>query len=291
MVLSNSLTLALLVFSLAMPFVVVGYTSYVLLVYPAEVVLGVLAFVYLFYALLAALMYVEYWLLYSERNVNVQSVEKMKTHVRIAYKILRPSGRDYGIAAVPFNAHSKINGLRGWCIPAQGKDYEVKEKDSLEESFPKVDGSELISDLKVKVLHIPAPDPGNIIGYEYELEEQPLVLQDTWYFQGSNPARESRYSVQLPPGWEYRASWLNYAEVKPTQAGNNLWQWSVSDIKGLREEDEMPPMRGLSGQLILSFFPPGGNAAKAFGNWKDMGVWYRNLTSGRLDASERCSKE
>ena len=57
-----------LLFQLAMPFVVVGYTSYVLLVYPAEVVLGVLAFVYLFYALLAALMYVEYWLLYSERK-------------------------------------------------------------------------------------------------------------------------------------------------------------------------------------------------------------------------------
>jgi len=57
-----------LLFQLVMPFVVVGYTSYVLLVYPAEVVLGVLAFVYLFYLLLAALMYAEYWLLYSDRK-------------------------------------------------------------------------------------------------------------------------------------------------------------------------------------------------------------------------------
>jgi biofilm PGA synthesis N-glycosyltransferase PgaC len=57
-----------LLFQLAMPFLVVGYTSYVLLVYPAQVVLGVLAFVYLFYTLLAALMYAEYWLLYSERK-------------------------------------------------------------------------------------------------------------------------------------------------------------------------------------------------------------------------------
>ena len=47
---------------------VVGYTSYVLLVYSADVVLGVLAFVYLFYIVLAALMYAEYWLLYSERK-------------------------------------------------------------------------------------------------------------------------------------------------------------------------------------------------------------------------------
>jgi biofilm PGA synthesis N-glycosyltransferase PgaC len=57
-----------LLFQLALPFVVVGYTSYVLLVYSADVALGVLAFVYLFYLLLAALMYAEYWLLYSERK-------------------------------------------------------------------------------------------------------------------------------------------------------------------------------------------------------------------------------
>ncbi len=57
-----------LLFQLALPFVVVGYTSYVLLVYSADVVLGVLAFVYLFYTVLAALMYAEYWLLYSERK-------------------------------------------------------------------------------------------------------------------------------------------------------------------------------------------------------------------------------
>jgi cellulose synthase/poly-beta-1,6-N-acetylglucosamine synthase-like glycosyltransferase len=57
-----------LLFQLATPFVVIAYTSYVFFVYPASVMLGVLAFVYLFYVLLAALMYAEYWLLYSERK-------------------------------------------------------------------------------------------------------------------------------------------------------------------------------------------------------------------------------
>src|SRR6267142_5976724 len=33
-------------------------------------------------------------LLYSETNVTVLSTDKIKTHVRRAYKILRPSGRD-----------------------------------------------------------------------------------------------------------------------------------------------------------------------------------------------------
>jgi len=231
-------------------------------------------------------------LLYSERNVNVQSADKIKTVVREVYKILRPGGRQVGNVVVPFSSPlEKVNGLRGWCIPAQGKDYEVKDKDAFEGAFPKVDGAELISDLKVKVLKIPAPDPGNIVGYEYELEEQPLLLQDLWFFQYESPTRESHYSLQLPPGWEYKASWLNYAEVKPTQAGNNLWQWSVSDIKGVREQDDMPPIRGLVGQMIVSFFPPNGNAAKTFANWKDMGLWYRSLTAGRKDASPQIKQK
>jgi len=129
-------------------------------------------------------------LLYSEKIVTVQSADKIKTRVRSVYKILRPGGRDYGIAAVSFNAHRKINGLRGWCIPAQGKDYEVKDKEAVEISLPKIQGSELISDVKDKLLRIPAADPGSIVGYEYEEEEQPMVLQYVWVVQREIPGLE-----------------------------------------------------------------------------------------------------
>src|SRR5947207_6206367 len=64
-------------------------------------------------------------LLYSETNVNVLSADKIKTTVRRAYRILRPDGREYGFAFASFRSPGeKINGMRGWCIPAQGKDYE-----------------------------------------------------------------------------------------------------------------------------------------------------------------------
>src|SRR5436309_1600912 len=63
-------------------------------------------------------------LMYSETNVHVISADKIKTVVRRAYKILRPDGREYGLAFASFKSPSqKINGMRGWCIPAQGKDY------------------------------------------------------------------------------------------------------------------------------------------------------------------------
>jgi hypothetical protein len=223
-------------------------------------------------------------LLYEERIVNVQSVDKIKTQVRVAYKILRPGGRDYGLAAVSFNAHSKVNGLHGWCIPAQGKDYEVKDKEAIETSLPKVRGSELISDVKDKVLQIPAPDPGNIVGYEYEEDEQPLVLQDIWGFQREIPVRETHYSLNLPPGWSYKAYWVNYPESKPTEVGTQL-QWTETDVKEIRAEAEMPPFRGVAGHMIVSYFPQGGSTGKTFTNWREMGTWYWNLFQGRLDAS------
>jgi len=223
-------------------------------------------------------------LLYSERNVTVQSADKIKTTVREAFKILRPGGREYGTVGASFNSRSKITGMRGWCIPAQGKDYEVKDKEAIEISLPKIEGSELVSDVKDKLLRIPAADPGNIVGYEYEEEEQPFVLQDVWYFQGSNPVRESHYTLQLPPSWEYKATWINYPEAKPAQAGNQV-QWVVSDVKGIRREDDMPPWRGIAGVLVVAFVPPGGGTTKGFQNWKEMGYWEAGLEQGRRDAS------
>ncbi len=224
-------------------------------------------------------------LLYSERIVTVQSADKIKLTVREAYKILRPGGREYGTVVVSFNSHSRITGLRGWCIPAQGKDYEVKDKEAMEISLPKIDGSELVSDVKDKLLRIPAAEVGNIVGYEYEKEDQPFVLQDVWYFQESNPVREAHYALQLPPSWEYKAAWLNYTEAKPAQSGNQS-QWVLNEVKALKHEDDMPPWQGVAGQMIVSFFPPGGSTQKqGFQNWKQMGIWYQGLTSGRREAS------
>jgi hypothetical protein len=225
-------------------------------------------------------------LIYSETSTTVESADRVKTHVRIAYKILRPSGRDYGFALVSFNSHSKITSLHGWCIPAQGKDYEVKDKDALEVSPPKIEGSELIQDVKFKVLNIPAPDPGNVVGYEYEKEEKPFAWQDSWTFQREIPGRESHYTLQLPAGWEFKASWLHYPEVSPTQVGGNQWQWVVSDLKAIRKEDQMPPMDGVAGRMIVTYFAPGGPSQNGFSNWQQMGNWYLNLTNGRFDASQ-----
>lgn len=230
-------------------------------------------------------------LLYSETNVTVLSADKIKTHIRKAYKILRPEGRERGTVSVDFHPRRKISNLHGWCIPAQGKDYEVKEKDAIDVSAP-FEGGELISDIRYKILTIPAADPGNIVGYEYEVEEQPFWLQDAWHFQQIDPVRESRFSLQLPAGWEYKASWFSYPEVKPIESTGNASQWVVSDVKALRPEVDMPPVDGVVGQMIVSFFPPGENSRKnEFGSWQSMGLWYEGLIDPQLGTSDAIKQE
>ena len=231
-------------------------------------------------------------ILYSERIVTVLSADKVRETVRVAYKILRPDGREHGTVFVSFNPTRKVTNLHGWCIPVQGKDYEVKGKDAIEISLPKIAGSELVSDVKDKMLQIPAADPGSIVGYEYELEESPLVLQTTWSFQEVDPVKTSKFTLQLPPGWEYKAVWLNHEEAKAQGTGNNEWQWQVSDVKGLRSEERMPPWPGVAGHMIVSYFPPrAASSDHSFRDWQQMGNWYLGLTRGRRDVNPEIKKE
>ena len=224
-------------------------------------------------------------LLLADDTFTVQGNGKMKRVERRVYKILRPDGRRYGTIYANFDSETKINFMHGWCIPSQGKDYEVKDKDAVETALFGVQNGELMSDLKTKVLIIPASDPGNVVGYEIEQEVHPYVIQDVWDFQHQNvPVREARYSLQLPPGWEYKAVWLNHPEVAPS-GGSAQWQWVVSDIKAIKPEDGMPPWEGVAGQMILSLIPSGGAGNKGFESWADMGRWQDGLARGRRSVS------
>jgi hypothetical protein len=161
----------------------------------------------------------------------------------------------------------------------------VKDKDVLETALFGVSNGELATDLRTKILKIPAPDPGNIVGYEIEHEDRPYILQDVWDFQHEDPVREARYTLQLPAGWEYKATILNYPDVKATSAGSNQWQWVVSNVEGIRPEGDMPPWPAIAGLMIVSFFPPGGGQTKGFDNWNDMALWQAGLVRGRRQST------
>jgi hypothetical protein len=229
-------------------------------------------------------------LIYSEDITTVNGDGKIKGVERRAYKILRPEGRSYAAAHAYVGMDIKVGSMKAWCIPAQGgKDYEVKDKDAVDRSVG-WEGGELVSDLKIRVLNIPAGDPGNVVGYEIQYDSRPFVLEDGWDFQREIPVKEARYTLQMPPGWEYKAAWSNHQKVEPAQIGSNQWQWVVTDVPEIRSERNMPPFEGVAGRMQVAFLGPGAKWTNGFVSWDDMGKWENGLVAGRRDPSPGISQ-
>jgi len=222
--------------------------------------------------------------LYSETELTVLGPGKMKRLERRVYKILRSNGEAYGAVRVEFTPQSRVTSIHGWCIPAQGKDFEVKDRDVIETAMSDVDGGELINDVRRKLMRIPASVPGSIIGYEVEQEMQPYEMTDEWDIQDIVPVREARYTVRLPPSWSYKAFWLNHNQSAPTEVAPGQWRWVATDLKPVKLERRMPPWQGIAARMVLSLQPPGGKGG-GFQSWQEVGTWYLGLINGRRDPS------
>src|SRR5271169_6371129 len=223
-------------------------------------------------------------ILFEESILTVQPNGKIKRLDRQVLKILRPGGAARGTIPFYFDPRSPITNLHAWSIPAVGKDYEVKEKDAIESAVIDVDGGELMSDLRMKTLRIPAASVGSVIGFEVEYELKPNFLLDDWDFQDTVPVREAHYTLRLPTGWSYQSSWLNHPDEAPTAAAANQWSWTIFDVAPVRIEGDMPPWRGIAGRMVVALLPAGGKRS-GISSWNEIGSWYSGLTAGRRDAS------
>jgi transglutaminase-like putative cysteine protease len=228
-------------------------------------------------------------LLYDETTIAVKDAGEVHSIHRRVYRILRPSGRDRGVFNVSFDKETKVISMRAWSLPANGgKEFEVKEKDAVETQLTEGD---LYSDTRHRILRIPAADPGATIAYEYEQRERPYILQDIWWFQSPDPVRQSRFILQLPPGWRYKAAWIHHEPVVPQEDGNNQLHWELGDISAVEEEAEMPPVQSIEGRMVVNYFPAAGTVGNSMDSWQDVGKWYTALTGDRRISSVEIKKK
>ncbi len=219
-------------------------------------------------------------ILLDDQETTVKDSGEIVTHERIAYRILRPEGKSYAAHPVYFDSETKINSFHGWSITAKGLEYEAKEKDAFEQSLG---GQQEFEDTKRKVMALPGGDVGTVVGFEYEQKRRPYLFQDYWYFQDTIPVAKSRYTLHLPPKWEYRADWLNHAEQKPAEQ-NGTSVWEVSDVPRIEREYHEPNFRALAGHVIVTLFSEK-TTHRNSESWNDLGVWYSQLTAGVRDPS------
>jgi hypothetical protein len=223
-------------------------------------------------------------LMYSETVLAVSARGKIRRLDRRAYRILRPEGEKFGLVRVSFDNDTPVTGLRGWSIPAGGKAFEVGDREAVEAGLEGVETGTFLTDTRSMLLSVPAAVPGSVVGFEFEQELHPYELNDEWDFQQSVPVGESRYTVQLPAGWSYRASWANHEAVMPAGDDRGVWHWTIAPVPAVHLERAMPPWRGVAGRMVVSLIPPAG-IAPGWTSWSDLGTWYLGLTRDRTQSS------
>lgn len=217
--------------------------------------------------------------LLDETITTVTDDGEIRTRRRRAWKILNTAGRDLGYVAIHFDSETRLYDFRAWSISPSGEEYQVKERDAVESAA--FDG-ELYADNKIKVVRIPAADPGSIVAFEYEQRERPAGLQDTWWFQGADPVRVARYTLILPAGWTHEERWIN-AEARPPQLAGTTSTWELQEIAGVKDEPGMPSRSAVEGRMSINFIPPQQDRLKGrlHRNWNELGAWYSQIVAGR----------
>ncbi|MGH8258430.1 MAG: DUF3857 domain-containing transglutaminase family protein [Steroidobacteraceae bacterium] len=210
---------------------------------------------------------------------------------RRVLRILRPNGVRRATGLVEFNTSATREvSLEGWCIPPEGKEYSVRDRDAEVTALPDVLNGELMGDERAKVLRVPGAAPGSLVGFEIEKEMQPYVLNVEWAFQDTIPVGAASYTLQLPPGWQYKATWINHPAVAPVSVGSNQWRWTVDRVGPVRIERQMPPLSAIAGQLWITLVPPNGQN-EGFESWPQLSAWYLGLLHGRADPTPAMDQE
>jgi Domain of Unknown Function with PDB structure (DUF3857) len=216
--------------------------------------------------------------LLEQTDYTVQGPGDYVEHSRRIVKILRPEGRREGDLLVDLSQGEKLNSIHAWTIDSGGREYELKQKDFTEKSFPSF---ELYSDVRFLSATAPAAEPGSAIAVEFEVHRHRFVNQINQFFQESNPVREMKISLTLPAGWEFKDSWPSASPTVPVETSPRHWEWSAHELAGLEPEPMMPDRSCLLGRLSISYYPPEQTVNTA--SWVALGRWYATLTTGRRD--------
>ena len=219
--------------------------------------------------------------LLDEVSVTVLPSGQIRRLTRRAYRVLGTAGRDLGYVAVHFDSDTKLTAFRAWSITAKGEEYQVKERDAVETSA--YDG-ELYADNKIKVLRIPAAEPGNTVGYEYEQFGRAYALEDLWQYQSDVPVRRARYALTLPDGWTPQARWFHATAVEPRTEGKSV-VWELADVPAIEVEPQMPAMQAVAARLAVRFDPNGATAVAPHRTWDELAQWYNGLAGPRVASS------
>ena len=168
-------------------------------------------------------------ILFDEYLESIDNQGRAVEREREAIRILKPQGR-HEECEVSYDIDEKINYFREWTLAADGKTFQAKDTDFVDEGD--TSDSKMLSTEKARIVHPPAEDVGATILCESEELMAPWKQEKIWGIQNGIPVVFEALEIDLPPGRPYAASWHRYDPVKPVEVAPNSWRW---EIKGRAE--------------------------------------------------------
>jgi len=220
--------------------------------------------------------------LYDETIETVDEQGRAVERERRVKRILKPQGRSVN-CNVGYDVDEKVNYFRAWTIAADGKQYQARENDFIEEGDS--NDAVLLRTSKTVIARPPAEDVGATLVCESEKLLPPYFHEAFWEFQSGLPMVYQALEVDLPPGRAHSEAWHQFAPVKPVEVSPNHWRWEVKDMRplDLREVRATVDWEALVARMSVQW----GDAAVEGKDkqWKALGQSFTDLEDHRPDAS------
>jgi len=206
-------------------------------------------------------------------------VNQLRYHWRL--KVLKPAGKRFGDVHIRGEKYSRVSNIEARTIKPDGTVVPVSKDQIFDRTVFQ------IGDFKIteKVFSFPAVEPGAIIEYRYDRNDNHFFSLAPWYFEWEVFTLYSRVSQSVPNGFGYmilcdlcegtKPEVSNWREGK--QKGET-YTVSLRNLPGYREEVLMPPQRDVSPRLEMVlqtvrdwYFEALGRQDRLFIDWASVG--------------------
>jgi len=209
--------------------------------------------------------------LHSSTAVKIFDDGRAGMQVRQAYKILKPSGEEFGVLAEAISPFRKVKDLKGWAYFREGNTRTLTKENVVQISMP---GTETFyDDSQLLVARLPDIKPETILAFEYNIENVDLTgAFQRFVFQKQQPVKFAQFAVSLPEGWQMHQTTWHSDRLAYAQNGNSH-SWTASELPYLLEEPLMPSWHALSPRVAVTCYNSGEAKTIQFPDWAAVARW------------------
>jgi transglutaminase-like putative cysteine protease len=215
--------------------------------------------------------------LHDEQQVTLGTDARLVTTENFAVKLLTNEGRNFAIARAYYLVSSgRVREIEGWLIRPDGS-VKVYDKKSILDVI--ADPDDVYNEGRLKIIDASRDvEAGYIFGYTVVSEDVPLFYQDNWSFQHRLPTIVSRYSLNLPQGWNASSVTFNTKEVKP-QVNGTSFTWEMRNLAPIPPEPLSPAIVNMAPRIAVNYWPEASSSGvnRTFANWLDVSRWATSL--------------